>query len=300
MPRKTRAPRRRSESARTDESLRASSFSVPVLAIDASCDGTQSAQTVFLDECGCPTLSSSPAVDAGLRSPSRLTAASAPCYIGVPRFPPRVGGVRLPRGRVTRESKRRMGRVSVVSRGLGGDRMRRRVRAPARDKYGLDGCIRVHRCRHEHLGSDDAFHRGLDGPLSHPTQPPRLSQRKRAIEGKSPMESVHSRSPRCLSGERECSQHGELGIYPERCDGRLSSSSARHRRRVIHSPDPPRAVDVAPEPPSASASSSHASSSAAAAQAPDGPVALLPSVVIRELGVDHRLETARRERPGQR
>ena len=35
-------------------------------------------------------------------------------------------------------------------------------------------------------------------------QPPRLSQRKRAIEGKSPMESVHSRSPRCLSGEREC------------------------------------------------------------------------------------------------
>ena len=131
-------------------------------------------------------------------------------------------------------------------------------------------------------------------------QPPRLSQRKRAIEGKSPMESVHSRSPRCLSGERECSQHGELGIYPERCDGRLSSSSARHRRRVIHSPDPPRAVDVAPEPPSASASSSHASSSAAAAQAPDGPVALLPSVVIRELGVDHRLETARRERPGQR
>lgn len=84
--------------------------------------------------------------------------------------------------------------------------MRRRVRAPARDKCGLDGCIRVHRCRHEHLGSDDAFHRGLGGPLSQPTQPPRLSQRKRAIEGKSPMESVHSRSPRCLSGERECSQ----------------------------------------------------------------------------------------------
>ena len=104
--------------------------------------------------------------------------------------------------------------------------------------------------------------------------------------------------PRCLSGERECTEIVRR-IYPERRDGRLSSSSARHRRRVIHPPDPPRAVDVAPEPPSAS-SSSHASSSAAAAQAPDGPVALLPSVVIRELGVDHRLETARRERRGQR
>lgn len=104
---------------------------------------------------------------------------------------------------------------------------------------------------------------------------------------------------RCLSGERECTIVEEKRIYPERCDGRLSSSSARHRRRVIHPPDPPRAVDVAPEPPSASSSSSHASSSSAAAQAPDGPVALLPSVVIRELGVDHRLETARRERRGQ-
>ena len=52
--------------------------------------------------------------DAGLRSPSRLTAASAPCYIGVPGFPPRVGGVRLPRGRVTKEPKRRMGRVTSV------------------------------------------------------------------------------------------------------------------------------------------------------------------------------------------
>ena len=43
------------------------------------------------------------------------------------------------------------------------DRMRRRVRAPARDKCGFDGCIRVHRCRHEHLGRDDAFHHGLGG-----------------------------------------------------------------------------------------------------------------------------------------
>ena len=127
-----------------------------------------------------------------------------------------------------------------------------------------------------------------------------LAEGKRAIEGKSPMESIEYIPSRCLSGERECTGlQGNL-IYPERCDGRLSSSSARHRRRVIHPPDPPRAGDVAPEPPSASSSSSHASSSAAAAQAPDGPVALLPSVVIRELGVDHRLETARRERPGQR
>lgn len=174
--------------------------------------------------------------------------------------------------------------------------MRRRVRAPARDKCGFDGCIRVHRCRHEHLGSDDAFHRGL-GVRS--TQQPRLS-----AEGSERLRESHrwkastGKSTRCLSGERECSQQLKY-IYPERCDGRLSSSSARHRRRVIHTPDPPRAVDVAPEPPSASSSSSHASSSAAAAQAPDGPVALLPSVVIRELGVDHRLETARRERRGQ-
>ena len=116
------------------------------------------------------------------------------------------------------------------------------------------------------------------------------------------MESVTlSKNPgACLVNANAAVDMRKNCICPERGHGRLSSSSARHRRRVIHSPDPPRAVDVAPEPPSASASSSHASSSAAAAQAPDGPVALLPSVVIRELGVDHRLETARRERPGQR
>lgn len=238
--------------------------------------------------------------DAGLRSPSRLTAASAPCYIGVPRFPPRVGGVRLPRGRVTKEPKRRVGRVTSV----------RQPRVGGWWWIGCDdasallpginaastGAFAFTDESFKHLGRDDAFHRGLV-IFPNSTAAP-LCRGKRAIEGKSPMESVDINT-RCLSGERECSQRGEKDIYPERCDGRLSSSSARHRRRVIHPPDPPRAVDVAPEPPSASSSSSHASSSSAAAQAPDGPVALLPSVVIRELGVDHRLETARRERRGQ-
>ena len=79
-------------------------------------------------------------------------------------------------------------------------------------------------------------------------------------------------------------------ICPERGHGRLSSSSARHRRRVVDPSDPPGAVNVAS--PTTAASSAHASSSSSsAAHAPDGPVALLASVVIRKLRVDHRLET---------
>ena len=80
-------------------------------------------------------------------------------------------------------------------------------------------------------------------------------------------------------------------ICPERGHGRLSSSSARHRRRVVDPSDPPGAVNVASETPTAAASTSHASSSSSSAHAPDGPVALLASVVIRKLRVDHRLET---------
>ena len=81
-------------------------------------------------------------------------------------------------------------------------------------------------------------------------------------------------------------------ICPERGHGRLSSSSARHRRRVVDPSDPPGAVNVASETPTAAASTSHASSSSSSAShAPDGPVALLASVVIRKLRVDHRLET---------
>lgn len=79
-------------------------------------------------------------------------------------------------------------------------------------------------------------------------------------------------------------------ICPERGHGRLSSSSARHRRRVVDPSDPPGAVNVASETPTAAASTSHASSSSSSAHAPDGPVALLASVVIRKLRVDHRLE----------
>jgi hypothetical protein len=79
-------------------------------------------------------------------------------------------------------------------------------------------------------------------------------------------------------------------ICPERGHGRLSSSSARHRRRVVDPSDPPGAVNVAS--PTAAASTTHAAASASAsAHAPDGPVALLASVVIRKLRVDHRLET---------
>lgn len=240
--------------------------------------------------------------DAGLRSPSRLTAASAPCYIGVPRFPPRVGGVRLPRGRVTKEPKRRMGRVTSVRQPrVGGgwwigcddaSALLPGINAASTGAFAFTDVDMF-----QAPGSRRRFPSWTR--TAHSTAAP-LCRGKRAIEGKSPMESVLSKITRCLSGERECTIVEEKRIYPERCDGRLSSSSARHRRRVIHPPDPPRAVDVAPEPPSASSSSSHASSSAAAAQAPDGPVALLPSVVIRELGVDHRLETARRERRGQR
>jgi hypothetical protein len=80
-------------------------------------------------------------------------------------------------------------------------------------------------------------------------------------------------------------------ICPERGHGRLSSSSARHRRRVVDPSDPPGAVNVASETPTAAASTSHASSSSSSAHASDGPVALLASVVIRKLRVDHRLET---------
>ena len=80
-------------------------------------------------------------------------------------------------------------------------------------------------------------------------------------------------------------------ICPERGHGRLSSSSARHRRRVVDPSDPPGAVNVASETPTAAASTSHASSSSSSAHAPDGPVALLASEVIRKLRVDHRLET---------
>ena len=79
-------------------------------------------------------------------------------------------------------------------------------------------------------------------------------------------------------------------ICPERGHGRLSSSSARHRRRVVDPSDPPGAVNVA-SPSASSSSATHASSSSASAHAPDGPVALLASVVIRKLRVDHRLET---------
>ena len=79
-------------------------------------------------------------------------------------------------------------------------------------------------------------------------------------------------------------------ICPERSHGRLSSSSARHRRRVVDPSDPPGAVNVAS--PTTAASAAHASSSSSSAShAPDGPVALLASVVIRKLRVDHRLET---------
>ena len=79
-------------------------------------------------------------------------------------------------------------------------------------------------------------------------------------------------------------------ICPERGHGRLSSSSARHRRRVVDPSDPPGAVNVAS--PTTAASAAHASSSSSSAShAPDGPVALLASEVIRKLRVDHRLET---------
>jgi len=79
-------------------------------------------------------------------------------------------------------------------------------------------------------------------------------------------------------------------ICPERGHGRLSSSSARHRRRVVDPSDPPGAVNVA-SPTTASTTSHASSSSSASAHARDGPVALLASVVIRKLRVDHRLET---------
>ena len=286
----------------------ASSFSVPVLAIDASVMGHSLLKLFFLNEWrGCPTLSSSPAVGRGASfalAPDRRVGS---VLHRRPRVPPTRGRGTFTAGSRHERAEEENGTGNECTSAAGGwrvvDRMRRRVRAPARDKCGFDGCIRVHRCRHEHLGRDDAFHRGLVGPLppSTSTAAP-LCRGKRAIEGKSPMESV--RISATIPGACLVNANAQVcenpSIYPERCDGRLSSSSARHRRRVIHAPDPPRAVDVAPEPPSASSSSSHASSSSAAAQAPDGPVALLPSVVIRELGVDHRLETARRERRGQR
>jgi hypothetical protein len=84
-------------------------------------------------------------------------------------------------------------------------------------------------------------------------------------------------------------EYPQLCICPERGHGRLSSSSARHRRRVVDAADPPGAVNVASS--TAASTSTHASSSSASAHAPDGPVALLASVVIRKLRVDHRLET---------
>ena len=84
---------------------------------------------------------------------------------------------------------------------------------------------------------------------------------------------------------------GKHCICPERGHGRLSSSSARHRRRVVDPSDPPGAVNVASPTTAASSASTHASSSSSSAHAPAGPVALLASVVIRKLRVDHRLET---------
>ena len=184
----------------------ASSFSVPVLAIDASVMGHSLLKLFFLNEWrGCPTLSSSPAVGRGASfalAPDRRVGS---VLHRRPRVPPTRGRGTFTAGSRHERAEEENGTGNECTSAAGGwrvvDRMRRRVRAPARDKCGFDGCIRVHRCRHEHLGSDDAFHRGL---AVRSIQPPRLSQRKRAIEEKSPMESVRIEATRCLSGEREC------------------------------------------------------------------------------------------------
>jgi len=109
----------------------------------------------------------------------------------------------------------------------------------------------------------------------------------------SPVESVTSvlKTPGACLVNANAAEVEKHCICPERGHGRLSSSSARHRRRVVDPSDPPGAVNVASETPTAAASTSHASSSSSSAHAPDGPVALLASVVIRKLRVDHRLET---------
>ena len=142
-----------------------------------------------------------------------------------------------------------------------------------------------------HLGQDDAFHRRH---VTDVTSAPRFQWREAGAEGTSPVESVTlSKNPgACLVNANAAVDMRKNCICPERGHGRLSSSSARHRRRVVDAADPPGAVNVASETPSAaSSSSSHAAASASAAHAPDGPVALLASEVIRKLRVDHRLET---------
>ena len=147
--RRIRAPRRRSESARTDESLRASSFSVPVLAIDASVMGHSLLKLFFLNEWrGCPTLSSSPAVGRGASfalAPDRRVGS---VLHRRPPVPPTRGRGTFTAGSRHERAEEENGTGNECTSAAGGwrvvDRMRRRVRAPARDKCGFDGCIRVH------------------------------------------------------------------------------------------------------------------------------------------------------------
>ena len=125
------------------------------------------------------------------------------------------------------------------------------------------------------------------------TTAPRFQWREAGAEGMSPVESVTNilKGPGACLVNANAAEDEKHCICPERGHGRLSSSSARHRRRVVDPADPPSAVNVASPTTAASSASTHASSSSSSAHAPDGPVALLASVVIRKLRVDHRLET---------
>ena len=150
--------------------------------------------------------------DAGLRSPSRLTAASAPCYIGVPGFPPRVGGVRLPRGRVTKEPKRRMGRVvSVRQPRVGGgwwigcddaSALLPGINAASTGAFAFTD-VDMNTWVATTLSIMDLVDLAIQQP-----QPPHLS-----AEGSERMRESHrwkasgpKKFTRCLSGERECTR----------------------------------------------------------------------------------------------
>lgn len=171
---------------------------------------------------GCPTLSSSPAVGRG------ASFALAPDR--------RVGSVlhRRPRVPLTRrrgtftagarhagaEEENGTGTVSqprVGHMGIGWNRARRRVRAPPGINAASTGAFAFTGIMRAHLGRDDAFHRGLGGPESHPTQPPRFSQKgsERLRESHRWKVSCNrAQLPRCLSGERECTASGWTVFTP--------------------------------------------------------------------------------------
>ena len=97
-----------------------------------------------------------------------------------------------------------------------------------------------------HLGQDDAIHRRHDETKEN-------QQRRASSGGKRALKEClrWKASQDILKGPGACLVNANAAvarkhcICPERGHGRLSSSSARHRRRVVDPSDPPGAVNVA-------------------------------------------------------